>query len=102
MVFTGYCDRAVLETYLKDVLIQTLSPGYTIILNNASFHKGGNIKKLIHAAGCELEYLPTYSPDLNPIKHLWFPIKHDIKNRLAYSKIDLFTAAEHALANKSS
>jgi len=102
LVFTGYCDRPVFETYLKEVLIPTLSPGYIVVLDNASFHKGGNIKKLINAAGCELEYLPAYSPDLNPIEHHWFPIKHAIKNQLAQSNIDLFTAAEHELANKLS
>lgn len=71
-------------------------------MDNASFHKGGNITKLINAAGCEVEYLPAYSPDLNPIEHHWFPIKHAIKNHLAQSGIDLFSAAADVLSIKSS
>lgn len=100
-IFTGHCDRPVFETFLEHVLVPTLSPGYTIILDNASFHKGGRIKALISSAGCETEYLPAYSPDLNPIEHHWFSIKHRIKNRLAEPNMDIFTATEYAIKHYS-
>jgi transposase len=34
-------------------------------MDNATFHKGGRIEQLIQEAGCELLYLPAYSPDFN-------------------------------------
>jgi len=37
-------------------------------MDNATFHKGGRIEQLIQDAGCQLLYLPPYSPDLNKIE----------------------------------
>jgi transposase len=40
-----------------------LKPGQVVVMDNATFHKGGRIKQLIQAADCQLLYLPAYSPD---------------------------------------
>jgi transposase len=48
-------------------------------MDNASFHKSPKIQQLIEARGAKLLYLPTYSPDLNPIEHCWYPLKVAIK-----------------------
>ncbi len=34
-------------------------------------HKGGKVKEIIEGRGCELLYLPPYSPDLNPIEQVF-------------------------------
>ena len=94
--FDGYCNRPVFEIYIERVLLPTLKPGQTIILDNASFHKGGKIEKLIRSAGCEIEYLPPYSPDFNPIEHHWFSIKNRIKKYLSLFNRDIFKAAQYA------
>ena len=47
-------------------------------MDNAAFHKSERTKELIEKAGCYLLFLPTYSPDLNPIEHCW----HTVKSRL--------------------
>ena len=94
--FDGYCNRPVFEIYIERVLLPTLKPGQTIILDNASFHKGGKIEKLIRSAGCEIEYLPPYSPDFNPIEHHWFSIKNRIKKYLPLFNRDIFKAAQYA------
>jgi uncharacterized RmlC-like cupin family protein len=39
-----------------------------LVMGNATFHKGGRIEELIQDAGCQLLYLPPYSPDLNKIE----------------------------------
>ena len=44
-------------------------------MDNASFHKRNDIQKAITDAGHILEYLPAYSPDLNPIEHKWAQTK---------------------------
>ena len=64
----GACNRTVFETWLETCLIPSLKPGQVIIKGNATFHKGGRIQELIEAAGCQLQYLPPYSPDLNKIE----------------------------------
>jgi hypothetical protein len=61
----GACNRTVLETWLESCLLPTLTIGQVVVMDNATFHKGGRIRELIETAGCQLLYLPPYSPDLN-------------------------------------
>jgi transposase len=46
------------------------------------FIKGGGPLQLIQEAGCELLYLPTYSPDFNKIERCWFWLKSRIRKQL--------------------
>ena len=54
-----------------------------IVIDNASFHKGENIRKIVEEAGCELWYLPAYSPDFNKIERWWAVLKTWMKQRLS-------------------
>lgn len=89
------------EIYLENVLVPTLKPGQTIIMDNASFHKGGRIEDIIMKAGCYLLYLPAYSPDFNPIEHRWAQIKGKIRQALPLHNRDLFKSAESAFSEIS-
>ncbi len=53
-------------------------------MDNATFHKGGRIEQLIREAGCELLYLPPYSPDLNKIERCWSWLKSRIRKKLEH------------------
>ena len=97
-VFEGMCDRPVFEVYIEKVLVPNLRPGQTVIMDNASFHKGGRIAQLIKAAGCYLLYLPSYSPDFNPIEHHWSGLKYRIKKQLPHCDHDLYKASENVFA----
>ncbi|MGG2143372.1 transposase [Symbiopectobacterium sp. RP] len=44
-------------------------------MDNATFHKKHNIQQVIIDSGYMVEYLPTYSPDFNPIEHKWAQAK---------------------------
>ena len=81
----GACNRTVFETWLDTGLIPVLQPGDWVIVDNATFHKGGRIAELIAAAGCHLVYLPPYSPDLNRIEKCWAWLKSRIRKQLATS-----------------
>lgn len=78
----GSCNRTVFEIWLESCLIPLLKPGQVVIMDNASFHKGGRIEQLIQDAGCQLLYLPAYSPDLNKIERCWFWLKSHIRKQL--------------------
>jgi len=78
----GSCNRTVFETWLETCLIPTLKLGQIVIADNATFHKGGRILELIEAAGCQLKYLPPYSPDLNKIERCWSWLKSRIRKQL--------------------
>ncbi len=95
-LFTGSCDRNIFETYIEKVLIPILTPGKTLVLDNAAFHHGGKIRDLIESAGCKLLYLPSYSPDFNPIEHFWAPLKNKIRQLLPQFSNNLYEAALQA------
>ena len=44
-------------------------------MDNLSAHKGGRVREIIESRGCELAYLPPYSPDLNPIEEAFAKLK---------------------------
>ena len=75
MRFEGYCDTLVFNAWLEQVLLPELQPGQIVLMDNASFHKSTTTKTLIESKGCTLRYLPTYSPDLNPIEPQWAILK---------------------------
>jgi transposase len=78
----GSCNRTVVEIWLETCLIPLLSPGQVVVMDNATFHKGGNIEQLIEEAGCQLLYLPAYSPDFNKIEQCWSWLKSRIRKQL--------------------
>ena len=81
-VFYGACNTELFNDWVEVFLIKELKPGQTVILDNASFHKSLRTKELIESVGCNLLFLPPYSPDLNPIEQFWANMKRWIKSRL--------------------
>jgi len=71
----GPTTKAVFEAYLERVLAPSLRPGQVVVLDNLSSHKGSRVRELVEARGCELVYLPPYSPDLNPIEEAFAKLK---------------------------
>ncbi|WP_261891496.1 IS630 family transposase [Acaryochloris marina] len=92
----GACNRTVFEIWLERCLIPMLKPGQKLVIDNATFHKGGRIQELVEKAGCEVWYLPPYSPDLNKIERSWSWIKSRIRHQLDHFG-SLREAMEHVL-----
>ena len=88
MSFAGSCNRDLFEMWLQESLLPQLQSGDVIIIDNASFHRSQAIDEIVAEAGCEVWYLPPYSPDLNKIEHWWFVLKNWIKQR--WDKFDSF------------
>jgi transposase len=53
-----------------------------VVMDNLSAHKGERIKEMIEQRGCQLVYLPAYSPDLNPIEEAFSKIKGLVRKGL--------------------
>lgn len=77
--FQGGCNSNVLNIWIEEVLLPEIPKGTTIVMDNAAFHKSQKTRELVEEAGCNLLFLPTYSPDLNPIEHCWNTIKSRLK-----------------------
>jgi len=74
-LFECSVNADVFLAWVKHVLLPQLPPAAVILLDNATFHKRADIQKALRHAGHTLEYLPPYSPDLNPIEHKWAQAK---------------------------
>ena len=60
----GTTTATVFEAYVEKVLAPSLRPGQLVVMDNLSAHKGARVRQLVEERGCELLYLPPYSPDL--------------------------------------
>jgi transposase len=75
LILEGATDRLAMEAYVEHVLAPSLRAGQVVLMDNLSAHKGGRVAELIAARGCELWFLPSYSPDLSPIEQAFAKLK---------------------------
>jgi transposase len=97
-VIDGAVNGDIFLAYVCQVLVPTLKPGDTVILDNLSSHKIAGIREAIEVAGAELRYLPPYSPDLNPIEQLFAKLKALLRKIAARSVEALWTAIGQLIA----
>jgi transposase len=93
----GPTTREVFETYLEQLLAPSLRPGQVVVMDNLSSHRGGRVRELIEGRGCELLYLPPYSPDLNPIEEAFAKLKTLLRKAGARTREALIEAMGWAL-----
>jgi transposase len=67
-------------------------------MDNLSAHKGARIRELVEGRGCELRYLPPYSPDLNPIEEAFSKVKGILRKARARTRETLIETMGPALA----
>lgn len=96
-IFRGTCNRQVFFSWLKNVLLPMLSPGFTLVMDNARFHHATEIVQLVEQHGCQILYLPPYSPELNPIEQAWAPLKNRVRKNLRDGVDDLHQAIINSL-----
>lgn len=97
LIHEGSVDSAAFLSYVEHVLVPTLKPGQVVIMDNFTIHHNSRVKELIEAGNCQLLYLPTYSPDFNPIEHLFAKIKAFIRKLRPDTVKDLIQAFRDAV-----
>jgi transposase len=80
------------------VLVPSLRKGQIVVMDNLGAHRPKRIRELIEQQGCELLYLPAYSPDYNPIEEAFAKIKTLLRKVTARSKEALVEAIAAALS----
>lgn len=94
----GATSATVFESYVEQLLAPTLRRGQIIVVDNLSAHKGERVRELIEARGCELLYLPPYSPDFNPIEEAFSKIEGLLRKAQARSREALVEALGRAIS----
>jgi transposase len=98
MAVEGSTDKEIFEAYVERVLAPTLEAGQVVIMDNLPAHKPAGVRELIEERGCELIYLPAYSPDLNPVEEAFSQIKAMLRRVGARTKDALVDALGEALS----
>ena len=97
MSVEGAVDTAVFHAYVEQMLSPTLQPGDIVVMDNLAVHKVAESAQLITARGARIEYLPPYSPELNPIEKCWAKLKTVLRQAKARTREALEEALTRAL-----
>ena len=98
VVVEGAIDRDAFDAFVAQVLAPRLRPGQVVVLDNLAVHKSARARDLVEAAGCRLVFLPTYSPDFNPIELAFAKAKAALRRAEARSVAAVVDAVGAALA----
>jgi len=79
MVVEGGTDAAVFKAYVERFLAPSLTEGQVVVMDNLGAHQPDRVRELIEARGAELVFVPSYSPDLNPIEQAFSKIKNILR-----------------------
>ena len=79
----GSTTAEVFEAYLEQVLLPELQEGQVVLMDSLPAHKPGRVRELIEQRGLELLYLPSYSPDYNPIEEAFSKMKEMVRREPA-------------------
>lgn len=97
VVFDGAINGVTFLAYVEQFLVPALRPGEVVVMDNLASYKITGVREAIESAGCDLWYLPPYSPDLNPIEKLWSKVKTWLRRVSAASFDTLSDAVADAL-----
>ncbi len=98
MTVEGATDSEAFEAYVEHFLAPSLEKGQVVVLDGLGAHRTEKVRELIEARGADLVFLPSYSPDLNPIEEAFSKIKTLVRKVGAREREALVEAIGRALA----
>ena len=93
----GAMNTETFDWYVREQLAPRLRPGQVVVLDNLSAHTAASIRAAIEARGCELLFLPPYSPDFTPIEQAFSKITAILRGLGARTKEALWEALRVAV-----
>jgi len=97
MMIEGSASAQVFEIYIEQILAPSLQKGQIVVMDNLSIHKGQKVREIIEARGCQLLFLPAYSPDFSPIEEAFSKVKAALRRAGARTHEALQQAIGQAL-----
>lgn len=97
LILEGAADTATFEVYIEQILAPSLHRGQIVIMDNLSIHLSERVRQAIEAKGCQLLFLPAYSPDLSPIEEAFSKLKAYLRRVGARTHEALWEAIAQAL-----
>ncbi len=98
LAIEGSTDAELFEAYVEEFLAPTLEAGQVLVLDGLGAHRTERVRELIEARGAELVFLPSYSPDLNPIEEAFSKIKNLVRKAAARTREALNEAISEAMS----
>jgi transposase len=98
MTIEGATDSEAFEAYVEHFLAPTLEKGQVVVLDGLGAHRPQRVRELIEARGADLVFLPSYSPDFNPIEEAFSKIKALVRTEGARVREVLLETIAQALA----
>jgi transposase len=95
-LFEGAMDGEMFLAWIQHGLLAELHKGDLVIMDNLATHKVAGVRQAIEKAGARLEYLPSYSPDFNPIENMWSKVKQSLRSQAPRTARQLLAAAKIA------
>ena len=95
-ILDGPTNGRRFRSYLTETLIPVLQPGDIVVVDNLPTHKVAGVQDAIEAAGARLLYLPSYSPDFNPIEQAFAKLKALLRSEAARTIPNLWAAIRQA------
>jgi len=97
MMLEGATDALAFECDVEEVLVPSLQPGQIVVMDNLGAHTGPKVRQAIEGKGCQLWFLPSYSPDLSPIEEAFSKLKAFLRRIGARTRQNLYEALSQAL-----
>ena len=97
LTFEGGTNGDTFLWFIENILVPQLWFGAVVVMDNLSAHKVQGVTEAIESVGAKVIYLSPYSPDFNPIEHLWSKLKAYLRKVEARTKDILDNAIRDGL-----
>lgn len=97
LIIEGAVNAVAFERYVEEILAPSLMAGQMVIMDNLAAHKGKKVEQLIQDKGCQVLFLPAYSPDFSPIEETFSKVKTFLRRAGARTREALQDAICQAL-----
>ena len=102
MIIEGAAHGTAFEAYVEHLLVPSLLKGQIVVMDNLRVHKSARVRQLIEDQGCQVRFLPAYSPDFSPIEETFSKVKAHLRRTKARTREALQEALAQALLTVTS